>query len=489
MAWYDRFFKKQNMKKRRYEGALVDRLRNDFVGSTQSADSEIRFSIRKLRDRCRDLHRNNAYVKRYVNLLKTNIVGSMGIKLQAQVIDQDKTPDFVANAQIERNFTDWSKKGTCTADGRSSFLDIQKLVMENLAIDGEVLIQVLPNAKNDFGFAINVIDIDYLDEEKNETLPNGNEIRMGVEMDKNRKPVAYHVFTHHPYDYNFSASLRRETKRISAENIIHIYIQERPYQSRGVPFLSPVITQLKQLAGYLESELVASRVSASKMGFFTSPDGEGYTGDGETADKNNRLMNVEPGTFEQLPSGVDFKTFDPNHPTQQFEAFIKTILRQVASGLNVPYNELANDLEGVSYSSLRQSVLEAREYYKFMQKFLSQHLLEPIYLKWLEMAIMKNKVNLPMAKFDKFTRVRFVGKGFSWIDPQKEAQANVMLLKNGLISVQDVQQNYGRDTEDLYAQLQAEKNLRDNFEVSVAYEPYGAMSQDNIKTHEDDNGN
>ena len=102
---------------------------------------------------------------------------------------------------------------------------------------------------------------------------------------------------------------------------------------------------------------------------------------------------------------------------------------------------------------------------------------------------MKNKVNLPMAKFDKFTRVRFVGKGFSWIDPQKEAQANVMLLKNGLISVQDVQQNYGRDTEDLYAQLQAEKNLRDNFEVSVAYEPYGAMSQDNIKTPEDDNGN
>ena len=267
MAWYDRFFKRQKLNKRRYEGALIDRLRNDFVGSTQSADSEIRYSIRKLRDRCRDLHRNNAYVKRYVNLLKTNIIGSMGIKLQAQVIDQDKTPDFVANAQIERNFSDWSKKGICTADGRSSFLDIQKLVIENLAIDGEVLIQILPNAKNEFGFAINVIDIDYLDEEKNETLGNGNEIRMGVEMDKNRKPVAYHVFTKHPYDYNFSASLRRETVRIPADNIIHIYIQERPYQSRGVPFLSPVITQLKQLAGYLESELVASRVSASKMGF------------------------------------------------------------------------------------------------------------------------------------------------------------------------------------------------------------------------------
>ena len=47
MAWYDRFFKKDKINKRGYEGALIDRLRNDFVGSTQSADSEIRFSIRK----------------------------------------------------------------------------------------------------------------------------------------------------------------------------------------------------------------------------------------------------------------------------------------------------------------------------------------------------------------------------------------------------------------------------------------------------------
>ena len=62
-------------------------------------------------------------------------------------------------------------------------------------------------------------------------------------------------------------------------------------------------------------------------------------------------MNVEAGSFVSLPNGVDFKAFDPDHPTSQFESFVKSILRQIASGLNVPYNELANDLEGVSYSS------------------------------------------------------------------------------------------------------------------------------------------
>ena len=121
-----------------------------------------------------------------------------------------------------------------------------------------------------------------------------------------------------------------------------------------------------------------------------------------------------------------------------------------------------------------------------MQKFMSEHLLEPIYLRWLEMSITNNNLNLPMTKFDKFTRVRFVGKGFSWIDPQREANANVLLLKNGLISVQDVQANYGRDAEDLYSQLQAEKNLRNNFEITTEYEPYGAKNIDEIQSREDE---
>ena len=95
----------------------------------------------------RDLHRNNAYVKRYVNLLKTNIVGSMGIKLQAQVIDRTRLR--FCNAQIEETLLIGVKRLVLL------MVDLpfrhQKLVMENLAIDGEVLIQVLPNAKNDFG--------------------------------------------------------------------------------------------------------------------------------------------------------------------------------------------------------------------------------------------------------------------------------------------------------------------------------------------------
>jgi capsid protein len=61
--------------------------------------------------------------------------------------------------------------------------------------------------------------------------------------------------------------------------MIHAFLPERAMQTRGAPWMSPVIADLKMLNGYREAELVAARVGASKMGFFTSPTGDGFTPD------------------------------------------------------------------------------------------------------------------------------------------------------------------------------------------------------------------
>ena len=60
--------------------------------------------------------------------------------------------------------------------------------------------------------------------------------------------------------------------------MLHVFLPERAHQTRGVPMLATAIGALKMLHGYREAELVAARVAASKMGFITSPDGDGYTG-------------------------------------------------------------------------------------------------------------------------------------------------------------------------------------------------------------------
>ena len=79
-----------------------------------------------------------------------------------------------------------------------------------------------------------VVEADFLDETFNiPELPNGNRIVMGVELDPDDRPVAYHLWKQHPGDAAFWY-IRRERVRIPAEEISHIYMSERSSQARGV---------------------------------------------------------------------------------------------------------------------------------------------------------------------------------------------------------------------------------------------------------------
>lgn len=460
------------MRKRRYDGAQVDRLFADFLTSTRSADSEIRPAIKTLRNRCRDLARNNEYVRRYLNMLKSNVVGERGVTLQVKAKNTDNSFDNLGNTIVENSFAKWGKLGNCTVDGRMTWVDTQRLFIENLARDGEVLIRLV-NYNNPDNFALEFLEPDLLDDEKNEILPNGNRIRMGVEIDKYGKPVAYHLLSEHPGDMEYTAQYARRHIRVPADKIIHAFMPDRAMQNRGVPFLSNAIVSLKMLHGYREAELVAARTGASKMGFFTSPSGDGFMGD-DIVDGYTPIMQAEPGTFHQLPAGVDFKAFDPSHPTSAFGDFEKAVLRGIASGLGVSYNTLANDLEGVSYSSIRQGALEDRDFYRMLQSFMIQHFVEPVYRAWLSQAMTANTVILPISKYGKFAdNAHFRGRGFPWIDPQREIQANVIGIQNGILSMQDVANNYGRDVEETFEQIALEKDLAAKYGVQMAFEPFG----------------
>lgn len=468
MKWLPNFLRRRKPQKvRRYDGAKSSRL-TSFFASTKSVDAEIRYDLRTLRDRCRDLARNNDYARRYVNLMLTNIVGENGVTLQSKARNSDGTHDLNANRHIEDAWRLWTKKGSCTVDGKLSFLDCQKLVVQQLAVDGECLVHLVRNVRNPFGFSLRIIDPDFLDEEYNEILPNGDEIRMGVEQSPDGKVKAYHLFRAHPHEDVITRSGRHHRQRISVTEILHIFRIERPGQTRGVPPMAATLLDMKQLDGYIEAELVAARVAASKMGFFTSEKGEEYQGE-ETDEDNSPIMNAEAGTFEQLPQGVNFQAFDPQHPTTQFGIFVKQILRSVAAGLNVSYASLSNDLESVNYSSIRQGALEERHYYKQEQQFLITHFLQPVFESWLLMAMTSGAVNLPAQKFEKFANPHWQPRGFGNIDPLKETQSHVLGLQNGLITLQDVAAIHGRDVETLFEQLAQERKMAESMGITLAF--------------------
>ena len=477
MAIWDNLFKqrKKTVKIRNYKATQSGNLFADWVSGSSNADSNIRFNLRKIRDRCREQARNNDYAKRYLQLLVTNVVGQNGIRIQSKARNEDGKLDILGNRVLEREWAKWCRVGNCTIDGRMSFLDAQKLFIETLARDGEVLIRHITTNNPLDPYRIQFLDADYLDEEENQVHNNGQETIMGVKLDKHKKAISYFLFKEHPHN-NYHGKYDRTHIEVPAEDVIHAYQSDRPEQTRGLPFMTTALNRLKMLDGYEESSLINARVSASKMGFFTSPSGEDFTGS-DTEDQYTPIMNAEPGTFEELPDGMSFQSFEPQFPSSEFDSFHKSILRGIASGLGISYVSLANNLEGVNYSSIRQGTLEERDNYRILQKFMIDHFIQPIFNKWLLQTMsFKDGFLLPPDKYDKFAdNIQYIPRSWGWIDPVKEVKANVDGLNAGVVTMQDVQANYGRDVEELFEQHQREEELAKQYDVKTAYQPFGAM--------------
>jgi lambda family phage portal protein len=455
-----------------FAAAKADRLTAGWTGISNSMDSVVRLTLTRIRARSRQLAADNDYAKRFLSLCRTNVVGSEGIRVQVRAVERDG-PDGVvyddrANRVIEAQWKEWGRKKHCTVDGRLSWIDVKQLIVETVAKDGEVFVRKIrgKEAGNPFAFALQLIEGDHVDENYNDTLQNGHKIRMGIEFNKWNRPVAYHVLTKHPGDSFASATNRTHYERIPAEQVIHLYTSERVSQSRGVPWMFSAMRRLKMLGVYEENELVAAGVAASKMGFFTSEDGQGYTGTDKDED-GNLLTEAEPGLFEQLPAGVKFESWDPQHPTTSFAFFIKAMLRGAASGLSVSYNTLGNDGEGVNFSSLRHFALEEREHWKRLQTWLIEHLCDDVFESWLLMGLTTQKIPLPLSKFEKFNAPIWRPRGWRWVDPLKEMKAYVEAINAGLMSAQDVASELGMDIEEVYAQLAHEQKLREKYGVTL----------------------
>lgn len=472
--------------KRAYSAANTGRLFADFNSSERSADSELSTVLTIIRARSRDLARNNAYMRRYLQLLQSNVVGKKGVSYQSKALAAGGTLDMLGNQAVENAFNAWGRKGNCTVDGSLSFVDAQKLVMEGLARDGEVFVIKHRSGSFQDSFALEFIEPDQVDEKLNQKSANGNDIRMGIEIDNFRRPVAYHLLTYHPGDFEHtSISKSKKHIRITADKVIHIYMRRRAGQTRGEPWAASAITSIKQLDGWREASIVAARVGASKMGFFTSPAGDGFVAD--DLDGNIPIMDAQPGSMHQLPAGVDFKSFDPQYPTSEFDSFHKAVLKGIASGLGVSYTALANDLEATSYSSIRQGALDERDFYSNIQEFLIEHFIRPVFESWLESSMEMDSFGIPVRQYQKFANAaEFRGRSWNWVDPQKEMTAAITGLQAGILSLSDVAANYGKDSEELLSQIARDRALMEQFGISYGLEPYGVQKMPEVADENDD---
>ena len=438
--------------RRQYAGAKIDRLTSSWTTTQQSINKDLRAGGKVLRARARDLTINNDYARKYMQMVVSNVVGANGISLQVKSKTSKGKLNTKANRQTEQGWKEWSQARNCAWDSRLSFIEMQRLFIETAARDGEVLVRIIKD-ESKFGFKLQFLDVNRLDENMNKDLGD-NIIRMGIEFDVTGRPVAYHLANNlEPEIYHPN----RHTERVPAENIIHAFCAERPEQIRGATWMASSMSRMQMLGAYEEAELVAARVGACKMGFYTSEAGDSFVGE-EDYD-GNLITEAEAGIFEQLPAGTSFQSFDPTHPTSAFKDFNKAILRGIASGLGVAYNSLSSDLEGVSYSSIRSGTIEERDNWRVKQDWMIAHFLMPIYEQWLQMQLLKNTIGQDMTAFDSLMEIRWQAKSWNWVDPLKDIQANIQAINAGIKTSSEVIAEQGGDIEDVYDQLAYEQEL------------------------------
>lgn len=446
--------RRTNRLKRSYEAARVNRLTNDWTTVNTSANWELRRSLRVLRARSKWLARNNDHVKRFLSMVRTNVAGPHGMKMQARAANQKGELDELLNRKVEAAWKQWAHKENASASGKLSWRDIQRKACTTIARDGEVLVRAII-ADNRFGFALKFISVDWLDETFNERLQNGNRIIMSVEIDDNDRPVAYWL-TPPPSDYQFLDNNIRKRTRVPAEEIIHFYLPDDENadddcQTRGVPWIHTAMHRLKMLGAYEEAELVAARVGASSMGFFkkNSPDEDSYDGEEDEEDEGGVLMeSAQPGTFGIIPEDYEFQKWDPSHPNQSYGPFTKGVLRGIAAGLDVAYFVLAEDLEGVNYSSARIGLMSEREQWRALQQFLIEHFERTVYLMWLKSAMMTGALDIRVIDYKRLLEPLFQPRGWAWVDPKTDAVATVTGIDNGFDTITDTLAEQGKDIEE-----------------------------------------
>jgi lambda family phage portal protein len=470
-----------------YTGAAGTRLTLDWIATILSADQEIRGNLRLLRARGRELSRNNPIAKNFLNLLAANVVGHKGISYRPQVRNNDGKLADPINKAIAAAWEDWGKRGNCTVDGKLSWRALQDLVVKNTASDGEVFIRKIGGFRgNKYRFALQLIDADQVDHLYNvPPSKDGNEIRLGVEVDKWGRPLAYYVNPGHPSD--IGGSLLRE--RVPADQIIHLFDAERISQTRGVTWFHAVMMQLRMLEGYIEAELVAARTGAAKMGWLEHVDAEGYE---DPNPDRKYTFDASPGTIETLPPGMKFVSWNPDHPSNAFPNFVVTIMRQIATGLGVSYNALASDLVGVNYSSMRSGLLIERDQWKRDQSWLIESLCEPVMFDFLSFALLAGSLKLDSRDPEKFKAGKWEPRGWQWVDPLKDVQAAVLAIGARLKSRDSIVSETGEDIEEVFEQISAEETLADDLDLDLtlpsATKPTGAPTDQSEEDNKDSEG-
>jgi lambda family phage portal protein len=423
-----------------YFGASTSRRAlSEWTPKDSDPNATLQFDLDMMRQRSRDMIRNVPLATGAINTVCTNVVGN-GLQLQAR-LDRSilNLTDEQADAWESKTESEWSLFWDCTEVDSARTLNgagITELAFRQALENGESFIN-LPRIKRAgaYDLKLQLIEADRISNKDN--IADTETLFMGIEKDSYGAPVAYHVcnqfqYSTLPQNVISWQIIQAYGSKTGLKNIIHLFKPIRPGQTRGIPYLTPVIESLKQLGRYTESELMAAVISSMFTVFIKTEAGEsdfdiGELGRETGAKASDTDVKLAPGAIIDLLKGEDIVTANPNRPNTAFDPFVQAILRQIGVALELPFEVLIKHFTA-SYSAARSALLEAWKFFNNRRQWLAQNFCQQVYEVWLYEAIASGRIaapgyfNNPLIK-KAYSTAEWVGPSPGQIDPVKEVTA------------------------------------------------------------------
>jgi len=429
---------------RHYEAAATGRRTQGWNRAGSTDANAANSGLARLREVARDLVRNNSYAESALSTIVDHAVG-WGIVAKPN----KKSGTAAARNQAEDRWKAWAETTACDADGRLDFAGIQKLVMRTAVESGEVLIRRRWRRPEDglpIPLQLQVLEPDYLDSAKDGvTTFGGGRIMQGIEFNAIGQRVAYWLFSEHPGSL-FVGSVANASRSIPASEILHVFKNGRPGQIRGASWFAPVTLTLKDLDDYEDAALMKQKIAACLAAITTDVDGTSPAL-GTTTVEAPTVDMLEPGMIHNLAAGRSVTVVDPPS-VNEHDAYAKTVLRKIATGLGVTYEDLTGDYGNMPFSAARMSRLRHwARVEDWRWRMLIPQFCDPVWAWAMQAAIVGGM------KVDVAPAAEWTPQPPAMLDPDAEARGYKTALRIGAITWADMVRERGYDPDAQLAEI------------------------------------
>ncbi|MFU1797368.1 phage portal protein [Paenibacillus azoreducens] len=443
--------------------------------TSRSPQEDIGNNLKLLRERSRDLYMSGGLAAGAIKKNQSNVLGS-GLSLKCQLnyrllgITAEQAKEWEERTEFE--FGLWAG-AKIDSTGLNDFYDAQRVMLTGWLLNGDSLSVTKyadrPEGLNPYRLRLHLLEADRLNNPEQYSgyspllqtegydlssyiqLPDGGAIRNGIETDASGRVTAYWISNKHP---NSLYPLNQPIKwaRVEANNtvnglpnVLFVMDAERAEQYRGVPYLAPVIEQVKQMNRYAEAEIAAAIINSFFTAFITVDGPKNETPFGQSIPEEDQLSlspeerlssyEMGPGTINVLGEGENVTFGEPKHPVSGFETFTKSMAQLAGAALDMPYEVLLSVFNS-SYSASRAALLQAWRSFRDRRDWFSADFCQPVYETWLFEAVATGRIKAPgffkdPIKRKLWSQAIWIGPSPGQIDPIKEVQASIMRINNG----------------------------------------------------------